>query len=85
MNPTTATLEDPQQDEDVIDIPVSGEFVPCTTCHNRSYMHFFFLGDLMSFCKHHGEKGEDRLQTLGGTLVADYRDDLIEDRLKGQP
>lgn len=76
-------------------LPPVGEYVPCEQCHTyidaqkkliklgRSYMWFLYKDDLFSFCKHHGEKNEEKLISLGGKLVLDRRDTLIENRLQG--
>lgn len=79
------SLTEEDQIEFGIDIPGPEEFVACTTCGHRSYMHFYFSDDLMSFCGHHGAKGEGKLISLGASIVADYRDRLIENRLQGAP
>jgi hypothetical protein len=96
MDTATAPLVDLTEDGQIefsIDIPGPEEYVPCEQCDStvkdgriassRSYMHFHFMDGLFSFCKHHGERNEEKLKSLGASLVADYRDRLIENRLKG--
>jgi hypothetical protein len=71
-----------------IDVPGPEEYIPCEQCGStvkdgviastRSYMHFYFMDGLLSYCKHHGERNEEKLTLLGAPLVADYRDTLIE-------
>ncbi len=79
------TVTDTETIEFSIDLPGVEEFVPCMNkCGHRSYMFFYFMDGLMSYCKHHGEINQKKLEELGGTLVLDTRDRLIENRLQGQ-
>jgi hypothetical protein len=87
MNPTTlapeATTE--EQDVDSILVPDKQEFTACDTCGHRSYVYFFVAPSLLAYCAHHGTKYEEKLK-LAGTLVADYRDELLnEKRTQGEP
>jgi hypothetical protein len=80
------TLEAPASEETIessVDLPHKDEFVPCMTCRNRSYLHFYFMDGLMSYCKHHGEKCQEGLEAAGGVLVFDNRESLQENRQKG--
>lgn len=76
MHPTTVLEPLELSEATVQDVPASGEFVACTSCGHRSYMHFYFMDDFMSFCAHHGEASMLKLESLGASLVADHRDDL---------
>lgn len=87
------TVTDTETIEFSIDLPGVEDYVPCEQCEatvkdgriasTRSYMFFFYKDGLFSFCKHHGERNQARLEELGGTLVLDTRDRLIENRLQG--
>jgi len=81
----TDTIEDVLPDV-TLDIPQRGDFVPCDGCQHRSYF-FYCLNDdtkILSYCYHHGNKYNENLLKVA-TLVADYSDDLKENRLKGAP
>ena len=94
-----ATLAEPLIEDDVIEssteIPNPEDYVPCDQCDStvrngvvastRSYMFYLYKDGLLCFCKHHGEKNQEKLESLGASLVLDTRDQLIENRLKGQP
>lgn len=76
-----ATLIEPEatEAEESIAVPGPEEFIACTSCGHRSYMHFFFMGDLLSFCAHHGDKSFEKLTDLEAPLLADYRSTLTSD------
>lgn len=95
MNPTTLEPEVILEESDTsVDIPGVAEYVACEQCQaivkdgriasTRSYMFFLYKDGLFSFCKHHGERNQEKLESLGATLVLDTRDRLIENRLQGE-
>lgn len=95
MNPVTELVENEETIESSVDVPGAEDYVPCDQCDSdvkngriastRSYMFFYFRDGLLSFCKHHGERNQEKLESQGGILVLDTRDSLIENRLQGQP
>lgn len=61
------------------DVPERGDkSIRCQTCGAETWMHFYFMDGLMSFCSHHGHKNQEKLESLGGTLLADYSDKILE-------
>lgn len=76
-----------------VDLPDKNEFVACDQCSHtdhtgkqigtRSYMFFWFMDGILPYCKHHGERNEEKLVAAGGYLIFDNRESLIENRLKG--
>lgn len=79
MSAFVEVLEDGETLEFSIDVPEPGDkSIRCQSCGAESYMHFYFMGDFMSFCAHHGNKSHEKLVSLGGSLVADYSADLLE-------
>jgi hypothetical protein len=83
MNPATLEHEE-VKDIQSYDIPGPEEFVACTTCGVKSYLFFWFKDGLMPFCGHHGSASKNRIEELGGVVVFDNREALIENRLKGE-
>ena len=79
MSAIAEVLEDGETLEFSIDVPEPGDkSVRCQTCGAESYLHYLYKDDFMSFCNHHGRKSHDRLIELGGVLVADYSELLLE-------
>lgn len=76
---TVAELET-QEVDNGIDVPGPEVFTACTSCGHRSCMYFYFMGDLMPFCMHHGEKSFEKLTDLDAPLVADYRKHLTKEQ-----
>lgn len=72
-------LTDLDFDTESLDLPQSGDFVACGQCGHRSYMHYFFMDGLLSYCKNHGERNAEKLGELGAPLVADFRSELYEE------
>ena len=68
-------------EEETYDLPERGVFVACMSCGHRSYMFFWYKEDAAPFCKHHGEKNEPAMEAMSAPLVADWREDLVENRL----
>ncbi len=84
MNETLVELTEDGELEFNIDLPEKEEFVACAQCGHRSYMHFWFMDGLLSYCKNHGERNEEKLTAVGGNLVFDNRVSLEENRTQGQ-